>query len=591
MAASWLVAFGAAGGGQAAVSALGRPTREAAPLSPHRLIIHRHINVTIRQVTHTAAALEAASQDQAAAASPHISPGHALAQRNGSCRFEAGVDYDRGGGRRAHATGVASKESCCALCKERPSCGVATYLAASQQCWFKPFLATRRPSQSSAGVVSCILTEREPNESWVPKSHMPVLLSVRNLPQLAFGPNNCRDGARLGSMGIYDPAYLMPESLSVSGWTRAGLVIGNPGITSAWEDADGHGTGTANPGNNVWAFGSWNLLGPRSARRLDFNRSRILAASPASCGIYSASGPLWSGHGVKDFAAILKVLKAAPDGPFVMLGTGAATSSCEFKPGQLPPSGLEALREIDRRIRTQGGFVTVRGDCSKRFLVGAGLMHGVESLGCPSLFINPRPGLGASLQQKYNAVVQKLEAGAPIKIGIMLGYKRQTHFDPPMARFFTQHHTGSVHVMQWPYTERSQFVRAVYAVSGDETVRAAARVASRVFYNVSQWKGEVGRLDLVVGPRIHGSMIAIAAGTPTVTIAFDPRIREFCSVMKLACVTELDEDLAVTIKHVAQNFSGALFDANRRVIAGRLTQLFGSAGLDLNPLVAKLATV
>ena len=186
MAASWLVAFGAAGGGQAAVSALGRPTGEAAPLSPHRLIIHRHINVTIRPVAHAAAALEAASQDQAATASPRLSPDDALAQRNGSCCFEAGVDYDRGGGRRAHATGVASKEACCALCKERPSCGVATYLAVSQQCWFKPLLATRRPSQSSAGVVSCILTEREPNESWVPKSHMPVLLSVRNLPQLGL---------------------------------------------------------------------------------------------------------------------------------------------------------------------------------------------------------------------------------------------------------------------------------------------------------------------------------------------------------------------------------------------------------------------
>ena len=133
----------------------------------------------IRPVAHTAAALEAASQDQAAA-SPQFSPDDALAQRNGSCRFEADVDYDRGGGGRAHATGVASKEACCVLCKERPSCGVATYLAASQQCWFKPFLATRRPSQSSAGVVSCILTEREPNESWVPKSRMPVLLSVRN---------------------------------------------------------------------------------------------------------------------------------------------------------------------------------------------------------------------------------------------------------------------------------------------------------------------------------------------------------------------------------------------------------------------------
>ena len=29
-------------------------------------------------------------------------------------------------------------------------------------------------------MVSCILTEREPNESWVPKSRMPVLLSVKN---------------------------------------------------------------------------------------------------------------------------------------------------------------------------------------------------------------------------------------------------------------------------------------------------------------------------------------------------------------------------------------------------------------------------
>ena len=162
MAASLLVALSAAGGGgwhgQAAASARGRPTRDSAAGASHRLRIHHHINVTIRPVAHAAVALQAASQDQAATASPRLSPDDALAQRNGSCRFEAGVDYDRGGGGRAHATGVASKEACCALCKERPSCGVATYLAVSQQCWFKPLLATRRPSQSSAGVVSCILT-------------------------------------------------------------------------------------------------------------------------------------------------------------------------------------------------------------------------------------------------------------------------------------------------------------------------------------------------------------------------------------------------------------------------------------------------
>ena len=210
MAASWLVAFGAAGGGQAAVSALGRPTGEAAPLSPHRLIIHRHINVTIRPVAHPAMALEAASQDQAATASPRLSPDDALAQRNGSCCFEAGVDYDRGGGRRAHATGVASKEACCALCKERPSCGVATYLAVSQQCWFKPLLATRRPSQSSAGVVSCILTEREPNESRVPKSHMPVRDEEQNC--------SCADifGQGMGKSGTSIVAVSVAAILSLT---------------------------------------------------------------------------------------------------------------------------------------------------------------------------------------------------------------------------------------------------------------------------------------------------------------------------------------------------------------------------------------
>ena len=160
-----LVALSAAGGGgwhgRAAASAQGRPTRDSAASASHRLRIHHHINVTIRPVAHAAVALQAASQDQAATASPRLSPDDALAQRNVSCRFEAGVDYDRGGGGRAHATGVASKEACCALCKERPSCGVATYLAAFQQCWFKPLDATKHPSKSSAGVVSCIVTERE----------------------------------------------------------------------------------------------------------------------------------------------------------------------------------------------------------------------------------------------------------------------------------------------------------------------------------------------------------------------------------------------------------------------------------------------
>ena len=158
---SLLTVLIAVGRGNAGARELHSGTDEPA-LAPspadHRLRIHRHINVTIRQVTHAAVALEAANQE--AAASPHFSPDDAP-QRSSSCRFEAGVDYDRGGGGRARAIGVTSKETCCALCKARPSCGVATYLAALKQCWFKPVGATRLPPQSNARAVSCIVTERE----------------------------------------------------------------------------------------------------------------------------------------------------------------------------------------------------------------------------------------------------------------------------------------------------------------------------------------------------------------------------------------------------------------------------------------------
>mgnify|MGYP002631861539 CR=1 FL=1 len=80
------------------------------------------------------------------------------AQQSSGCRFEAGVDYDKGYAR-GRASGVATKEACCALCSKRADCGIAAYMAASQQCWFKPIRTSHRP-YSNAGVVSCIVTDR-----------------------------------------------------------------------------------------------------------------------------------------------------------------------------------------------------------------------------------------------------------------------------------------------------------------------------------------------------------------------------------------------------------------------------------------------
>ena len=80
------------------------------------------------------------------------------AARAGSCLFQAGVDYGKGG--RDHFTGLRTKEECCAACLARPTCAVATFDSLSGYCWFKGKAARDRPpKRASNHLVSC-LTER-----------------------------------------------------------------------------------------------------------------------------------------------------------------------------------------------------------------------------------------------------------------------------------------------------------------------------------------------------------------------------------------------------------------------------------------------
>ena len=339
----------------------------------------------------------------------------------------------------------------------------------------------------------------------------------------------------------------------------------------------------------------------------------MLTAKPGKfCGIYIATGPMWTVPFLDDNAkSLMRALEAVPTGPVVILGTGAVVQRkygihcpssqplTPLKTGHLPPKTPFnlALQAIGQRIRTFGGFIGVRGVCSQQAFNSTGLqLPEVEVLGCPSLFLNTRPHLGALLQRGYENLVRKLRDGAPVRVAIYWGYIRQNFMNPFLARFYIAHHSGSIHIMQWPYTEQDVFRKTVFSLTSNETIRAAAVNASIVFYDVRKWQAALRGVDLAVGPRIHGSMAALSVGTPAVTIAFDDRIHELCWSMKLACVSwranqpPPHDDLAGMIEHAIKGFNGHIFDQNRRAIAARYVDLYQKSGLHLNPKVADLAT-
>ena len=73
------------------------------------------------------------------------------------CRFERGVVY--GKGTEEHRSGVQSEQACCALCAGEPGCAVATYVPASNSCWFHGQDALSRRLNASKGAVSCLVNE------------------------------------------------------------------------------------------------------------------------------------------------------------------------------------------------------------------------------------------------------------------------------------------------------------------------------------------------------------------------------------------------------------------------------------------------
>ncbi|MDQ3288183.1 MAG: polysaccharide pyruvyl transferase family protein [Pseudomonadota bacterium] len=264
--------------------------------------------------------------------------------------------------------------------------------------------------------------------------------------------------------------------------------------------------------------------------------------------------------------------------PMVAIGLGAQGSSAMQVLPDLSEGSIRWLRVLAEHAPAAAANISVRGEFTLRLLEKHGIADRAVILGCPSLFLNPAPALGQQIMAAFERPIKR--------IAVASGHYRWTHMrnmEASLARLVEQ--TGGAYILQSPlqmlkvYRDEWQALSPAElegmrnailpAGSSTEDLIHWYRRYAKVFFNVPAWMNYLRNFDFVIGPRIHGVMLALQAGVPGVCIAHDSRIRELCQTMGVPHVSPAEVAAGVTLKQLRSlfRFNADYFDARRRELA------------------------
>ena len=219
--------------------------------------------------------------------------------------------------------------------------------------------------------------------------------------------------------------------------------------------------------------------------------------------------------------------------PVIAFGIGAQAPS--EGPLVLSDETKAVLRGMSERCVTLG----VRGSYTAQVLWDIGIRNS-RIIGCPTLFRNRRPDLRIDLpplervREIGYTLRREVSATYSPDIARYLAFQKQTILD--MAQRF------DVTVMAQGEIEEKKIVLGTEAQRKEAMDKLAAQkwldgpddpltrlYETALFYSdvVADYDAIGRRLDFVIGFRLHGNLISLASGTPSVYFTYDSRTSEF----------------------------------------------------------------
>jgi hypothetical protein len=249
----------------------------------------------------------------------------------------------------------------------------------------------------------------------------------------------------------------------------------------------------------------------------------------------------WLAAGTKISGSMLRLIEGAN---LPCLVAGLCAQSLDMH--SIPNLSHETQRFL-HLVSERSKIVGVRGEYTLRVVEHYGVKN-AAAVGCPSYFWSLHPVL--SIRNSHTKVpVVAVNGSRHRRIRRDLDKKKR---DLERELYlYAFHNDGSFIV---PQTEEFE-IRMALETALDEIPREAIesfrqfvglampsasmeRVRSkfRVFTSVAGWTAELAKVDFVVGTRLHGCIMGLAAGVPSLLITIDSRTAELAELLKIPTI-------------------------------------------------------
>ena len=287
----------------------------------------------------------------------------------------------------------------------------------------------------------------------------------------------------------------------------------------------------------------------------------------------------------QDFGWLADFIEAL-DLPIVLLGLGVQTTQESDMP-QLQPGTVRFLEVAQRRTP----FIGVRGEYTAKVCRHYGIQN-IEVMGCPSLLLNPGRKLGQQIEQNWNQAAVRVIHHANSTKPQIRAVERMI-----FARMRqSPYHSYAVQApMEWlrvylaedrPGVQEQ--IKALHAFfdpeSREQDFLDLLRTRTQVPHSIPAWMHLLRMCSHTINTRIHGTVIALMAGVPSLCITHDTRTRELSQTL---CVPAVEASAVKSVSPSALfeqvRFDGVAFDENRSRIARMNAELLQQAGLQISP--------
>ena len=278
--------------------------------------------------------------------------------------------------------------------------------------------------------------------------------------------------------------------------------------------------------------------------------------------------------------------------PIVAIGLGAQAKELGAAV-ELTAGTRRWLDVIAAHAPSKAPNIGVRGAFSQEQVERSGVRDRAVVTGCPSNLINPDPSLATVLDRRYRSNrVERVAVPAGLHHWAKLGALERALADiveSTSGLYVAQSEIDMIRMArgEWDDMDAATFrdMRAYIRPDlSDEAFRLWCKRYAACFADATAWMESMRNFDFVVGPRFHGVMLAMQAGTPGGVIAHDSRTLEMCETMEIPVRMHHDMPAKFQPSELPAlfEFQRAAYDRKRSELAGRYADMLISAGIEPN---------